>query len=175
MTNKEERKIRKLLGNRFHLCIKYNENLEIDEWHLFRNYDDSKIYFSEDNNEIMSNETNTIEDLMEFAKKHHKIDEHKVIQELIIVIAYFTVIFAILNCFLWKNVIISTTIMAIDLTIILISVVGAIIWDKNWKVDMMELDENYKKRMKELMEEFNEQCDNLGRKNCKKHRIKNND
>lgn len=165
--NKEIRKIRKLLGDRFHLCVKYDDNVEPSEWHLFRRYGDAKVYFSKDNGEIMSSETNTLEDLMEFAKKHHKIDEHKAICELIIGIIYIAFIVIMLNIFLWNSNVIRVIVLTIDLICIIINIFSHIIWNKNWKVDMYELDENYKQTLKEIEEKLN----GLGNKKSNKRRI----
>ena len=165
--NKEIRKIRKLLGDRFHLCVKYDDNVEPSEWHLFRRYGDAKVYFSKDNGEIMSSETNTLEDLMVFAKKHHKIDEHLAISKIIIVILYITLIVCLLNAFVWNNAYVRTAVLTIDFFGVLISYSMHLIWNKNWKVDMYELDENYKQTLKEIEEELN----GLGNKKSNKRRI----
>lgn len=39
--NNKERKIRKLIGDKFHLCISYENGLDDPKWSLYRNYVDS--------------------------------------------------------------------------------------------------------------------------------------
>lgn len=69
---KNEAKVRELLGDKFHL----NTELVSDgggykrKWSLYRRYDDFKVYMSEDNRKIMSSDTNTEEELLDFAKRH---------------------------------------------------------------------------------------------------------
>ena len=157
--NKEIRKIRKLLGNRFHLCVKYDDNVEPSEWHLFRRYGDAKVYFSKDNGEIMSSETNTLEDLMEFAKRHHKIDEHLVVSKLIMYMLWLAFVICVLNVFLWDSNYVRVGVIVTDIIGIFITLSMYFIWNKNWKVDMYDLDENYKENMKRLMKEFNEKME----------------
>ena len=152
---KQMDKIRKLLGNRFHLCVKLGSDMKsIEEWHLFKRYDDAKVYFSEDNEEIMSSKTHTIEILYDFAKKHHKIDEHQAICKLIIGMLWAAFAVVLLNMIFWDSDSVRAIVITIDFVCILINVVMHFIWNKNWKVDMYELDENYKQTMKELMEGF---------------------
>lgn len=54
MKLKKEKKIRKLLGNQFHLCVDNYGN-----WKLFRKYDNSKLYFSAENIDIMNSNNNS--------------------------------------------------------------------------------------------------------------------
>ena len=157
--NKEINKIRKLLGNRYHLCTSIGEDFEVNEWHLFRRYDDTKVYFSKDNEKIMSSETNTLEDLMKFAKKHHKIDEHVAINNTVLIVLWIAFIVCLINPFVWNSGYIRAIVLTIDFFGILITFVSHIVWNKNWKVEMCELDENYKENMKRLMKEFNEKVD----------------
>lgn len=147
--NKLEIKARKLLGNRFHLCTSYDENFEIKEWHLYRNYDDSKVYFSSDNEEIMSNETNTLEELYEFAKKHHQIDEHFTIGKMNIFIAWLLMILTIINIIFIKNETLRGFIYGGDFMIILYSIVAHRIYIKNSDVRMLELKEYFIRHEKE--------------------------
>ena len=159
-------KIRKLLGDRFHLGV----GIDIDgikSWVLYKKYKDSKIYFSKDNTMIMSSETNTLDELMEFAKKHHKIDEHFVISKLITYMLWFAFVICVLNAFLWDSNYVRVGVIVTDIIAIIIDVSMYFVWDKNWKVDMYELDENYKQRLKEIKEDL----DGLGNKKSNKRRI----
>ena len=151
---KEIKKIRKLLGNDYHLGIKYSAfESKIQEWKLYKNYNDTRVYFSPDNKAIMSNETNTIDDLYNFAKKHHKIDEHLYMSKFNIIIAWLCLLLVILNIVFFKNDIIRGFIFGIDFMIIVSSLVSHNIWNKNWKVNMLELQENLEKICKEYKNE----------------------
>ena len=146
--------IRKLLGNDYHLSVKYSVfESKIQEWKLYRNYNDTRVYFSPDNKLIMSNETNTIDDLYNFAKKHHKIDEHLYMSKFNIIIAWLCLLLVILNIVFFKNDIIRGFILGIDFMIIVSSLVSHNIWNKNWKVNMLELQENLEKICKEYKNE----------------------
>lgn len=147
--NNKERKIRELLGDRFHLCISYEDGIDNPKWSLFRNYDDSKVYFSNDNEVIMSSETNTIDELYEYAKKHHKIDEHLSISKLNVIVAWIGMIVMTINFIFFKNEALRGFVLGIDFMIIIHCVVSHNIWNKNWKVRMMELRENFLKIQKE--------------------------
>lgn len=71
---KEEKKIRKLLDyKRYHLHTTSEE-----EWQLFKKYEDLDTYYSKNNKAIMTNETHTERDLLQFAKEHKKysLDEY---------------------------------------------------------------------------------------------------
>lgn len=140
-----ERKIRKLLGDKFHLCISYENSLDDPKWSLYRNYVDSKVYFSNDNKIIMSSETNTIDDLYEYAKEHHQIDEHFIMSKSNVIIAWIFMLITIINIILFKNDILRGFIFGVDIMIIFYSILSYIIWNKNWKVRMLELRENLKK------------------------------
>lgn len=144
MKNKE-RKIRKLLGDKFHLCISYENSLDDPKWSLYRNYVDSKVYFSNDNKIIMSSETNTIDDLYEYAKEHHQIDEHFIMSKSNVIIAWIFMLITIINIILFKNDTLRGFIFGVDIMIIFYSILSHIIWNKNWKVRMLELRENLRK------------------------------
>ena len=145
----KESEIRKLLGDRFHLCVSYEDGFDNPKWILFRNYDDSKVYFSNDNGVIMSSETNTIDELYEYAKSHHQIDEHFSIGRLNIIMAWVCMILMIINIILFKNETLRGLLIGIDLMIIIYSIVSHHIWNKNWKVRMLELRENFLRIQKE--------------------------
>lgn len=66
---KKQGKIRRLLGENFHLSIEYKEG-EI-AWKLFRYYEDQDLYFDPHNKAIMTSEDSTEKDLLKFAKKNH--------------------------------------------------------------------------------------------------------
>lgn len=145
----KERKIRKLLGNGYHLHISYENYLDNPEWILYRKYADSKVYFSKDNEAIMSSKTNTIADLYEYAKKHHQIDEHSIMNKLNTIIAWIVMVISIVNFIALNNKILGGFILGIDTMLILYTILSHIIWSKNWNVRMLELEENLLKISKE--------------------------
>lgn len=145
----KERKIRKLLGNGYHLHISYENDLDNPEWILYREYADSKVYFSKDNEAIMSSKTNTIADLYEYAKKHHQMDEHSIMNKLNTIIAWIVMVISIVNFIALNNKILVGFILGIDTMLILYTILSHIIWSKNWNVRMLELKENLLKISKE--------------------------
>lgn len=147
MNSKDFGEIRKLLGRQFHLCISY-DNLINPKWSLYRNYIDSKVYFSEDNEVIMSSETNTIDELYEYAKKHNRIDEHFFIGKMFVIIASILFISMIINEAFFHNEMLTGFILGGDIMIICYSSISHIIWNNNYKVEMLELKENYDRRFK---------------------------
>ena len=74
MTNKDEYKIRKWLGDRYHLNteITFKEDkTKIEKWKLFRVYPN---WMTDGSEPIMTSKTHTDKELIEFAKKHRKYD-----------------------------------------------------------------------------------------------------
>lgn len=144
---KNESKIRRLLGNDYHLytSIKFVNSMDhITEWKLFKKYTDSNVYFSKDNKPIMDSEHNTEEELLQFAKTHHKIDEHRAMAMARIIIAWSVCVILILNIFINSNTI-RWACLTIDLVLVLETIISHIIWSYNWKVDMRILRENFRK------------------------------
>ena len=103
----KEAKIRKMLGNRFHLSVSCEgDKLEIKKWKLFRKYENGDpIYYSKDNQAIMTSETHTEEDLYKFSKLHQKYDLYKVNRKVRTIILFIMVVLAIINMFINSNVI----------------------------------------------------------------------
>jgi len=135
-----EKKIRKLLGTKFHLFTHYRADLEEPvEWALYRKYDDTKIFFSELNEAIMTSEKNTFDELYEFAKKHHEIDEHMFMSSLNVIIAWFTAIIVIINMIFFQNETLRGFLIGIDFMIIIYGMISHTIWNKNWYVRMNEI------------------------------------
>lgn len=151
---KLERKIRELLGNDYHLFTKYSDNLDIEEWHLHRNYKDAKIYLSEDNKEIMSSENHTLEDLYDFAKKHHRISIAPTFSKIIVYIMIGIMILCALNIIFWHNKYISTFVLGFDIAIIIADIILFTLDNKNFDVDMLELNEYFERDLKELEEKL---------------------
>lgn len=129
-------KIRKLLGKDYHLSVTCNFEGP-DDWALFKKYNDPKIYFSKDNDPIMTSEENTIEDLLAFAKQHHKIDEHFALSYFRIAMLSLAVILAIVNCFI-NSSIVRTIIYTTDILLLIECFISNKIWDKNFEVEKRE-------------------------------------
>lgn len=140
--NKEFNKIRKLLGNEYHL----SETISINgiKWVLYKRYKDSKVYFSKDNEPIMSSDTHTLEQLKEYAKTHHKVDFGMLIVKIYIFIALFNFISVIANFFI-KSKFISGLNNGISLIIIITCLVDYYVLNKNYKVEHLENVEMFRK------------------------------
>ena len=144
-TIKKEHEIRKLLGNRYHLHVVFSPKGEDIEWQLFKRYENGdNIYYSSDNKPLMTSETHSLDELYEFAKKHHKVDLYresfKVKQTMLIIL----LILGIVNIFLSIDEISIITLTG-DLIIIISMTADYLFWEKNWRVDMLELRENFEK------------------------------
>lgn len=150
---KNEKEIRKLLGNDYHLSIEMKDG-EIMQWVLFKNYKDSAVYFSEDNKAIMRSGINTEEELYEFAKKHHRLDFQKVNSKVRLVLLLGFLVLSLVNAIFVHNTTISTFILSCDLILIIWSVADFHCYNHNWKIDMLELEESFERRKKELLEKL---------------------
>lgn len=144
MKNKKEikdmdkyNKIRKFLGKDYHLSITCNFDGP-DKWVLYKNYNDPKIYFSEDNTPIMTSEKNTIEELLIFAKQHHKIDEHFAMSYFRTVVLFLVVVLATINCFI-NNSIVRTIIYTVDILLLIECLISSKIWNKNFEIEKKEM------------------------------------
>ena len=145
---KNESKIRRLLGKDYHLCVYYRyitpHNIT-DKWKLYKHYNDIDVYFSNDNKPIMDSEHNTVDELLEFAKMHHKIDEHKVINLIRLIILYILCILAIINIFISKKEL-RYMILSNELILMIEIIVSNVIYNHNWKVKMKNvIEQNVKK------------------------------
>lgn len=100
MKLKKEKKIRKLLGERFHLYVDNHGN-----WKLFRKYSDLEIYLSNENTEIMNSENNSEKELLKFAKKNRKYNVEKSITTITLVILWLAAGLAFINIFISSEVI----------------------------------------------------------------------
>ena len=150
---KNEKEIRRLLGNDYHLSIEM-ENEEVMQWALFKNYADSGIYFSEDNKAIMRSGLNTEEELYEFAKKHHRVDYLKVNSKIRMVLLLLLLTLSIINTIFFHCGTISVFVLSCDLIFIIWGISDFWSFDHNWKIDMLELNESFERRKKELLEKL---------------------
>lgn len=148
---KNEKEIRKLLGNDYHLSIEMKDG-EIMQWVLFKNYKDSAVYFSEDNKAIMRSGINTEEELYEFAKKHSRKDYNKVGDKVIRFSIIIVFIISIINIFM--DGIFSQFVLTSDLWLLIWMYTNHKVFNHNWKIDMLELHESFERRKKELLEKL---------------------
>ena len=130
---KRENKIRKLLGNKYHLSISYEPDMEHYHWVLFKKYDDPFVYYSDANKQIMSSDKNTEDELYEFAKTHHEIDEHHFMSILNIIMTWIAFILMIVNIFI-KDATIRGFAYGIDFMVVIYAVISYKIQMKNIKV-----------------------------------------
>ena len=151
---KNEAKIRKLLGSDYHLHEEIKENGAIS-WVLFKKYNDAQVYFSKDNAPIMSSEDSTEEDLLEFAKTHKKVDVYMVVSKTCFIISWLLFMICIANIFIKSSALTLIIYVAIIINLLYDFIVFRV-YDKNFTVDMLELNDSLnksKKRAKELEEE----------------------
>ena len=127
MKLKKEKKIRKLLENQFHLCVDNYGN-----WKLFRKYDNSKLYFSAENIDIMNSNNNSEKELLMFAKKNRRYDADKVIFNTTLTIVWLNVILASVNIFINSEVI-RGFILGIDFLALWQSLIKMVVSDHNLK------------------------------------------
>lgn len=135
MKLKKEKKIRKLLGNQFHLCVDNYGN-----WKLFRKYDNSKLYFSVENIDIMNSNNNSEKELLRFAKKNRRYDADKVIFNTTLTIVWLNVILASVNIFINSEVI-RGFILGIDFLALWQSLIKMVVSNHNLKCKTKALKE----------------------------------
>lgn len=135
MKLKKEKKIRKLLGNQFHLCVDNYGN-----WKLFRKYDNSKLYFSAENIDIMNSNNNSEKELLRFAKKNRRYDADKVIFNTTLTIVWLNVILASVNIFINSEVI-RGFILGIDFLALWQSLIKMVVSNHNLKCKTKALKE----------------------------------
>lgn len=151
-------KIRKMLGNRYHLSVEVGtakptitgEKVEITKWVLYRNYENGDpIYWSDDNKPIMRSEENTIAELYDFAKSHQRPDLGKTILKSNFWILTVVLVICFANFYL-KSDILRGVVITADIIVLLTDLIIHIVSNKNHKVNMRELAENWIRRMEEL-------------------------
>lgn len=137
--NKKMRKIRKLLGEDYHIC----ETLDIENgnsWVLYSTCNNNSIYyFSKYNKPIMTSEKNTLDELYTFAKKHHKLNGY-LVSFVLSIYAWFVFILSILNIFICSKWVRGFAVGS-DVGILLYSIVEYIIATHNLKVEKLEFKE----------------------------------
>lgn len=139
---KNEYKIRKWLGNRYHLNVSLSGNhLENVEWRLFRKYDG---WINDGSKAIMTNETHSEEELYKFAKKHRQFDEGKCMIRIIQINAFLAMILSIINIY-FNSEKLKIFFFGMEFVIITTAISMFFIYNYNLKVDKLELKELFKK------------------------------
>ena len=145
MKLKKEKKIRKLLGERFHLYVDNNGN-----WKLFRKYNDLEIYFSNENTEIMNSEDNSEKELLKFAKKNRKYNVEKSIITITSVILWLAVGLAFVNIFISSEIVIGF-ILGIEFLAVCQVLIKSISKEHNFNLANKDLEEEIKLQCKILI------------------------
>ncbi len=133
-------KIRKMLRNDYHLCVEHKEDGKIG-WSLYRNYIDSRVYFSKDNKAILTSKTNTYEELYKYAKEHRKYDLDRMLGITMIIVSCILVILSIVNIFI-GNICLRGFLFGANTIIIAVSIISFNVFNKNSNVEFLELKEN---------------------------------
>lgn len=158
----EIEKIRRILGNDYHLGITWGEVDNIVNWALYRKYLDSKVYFSKDNEPIMTSDNYQLEDLYNYAKSHRKINIPKEFSKICTILAIIAFIIIILNIIFFKNRYLTFFIFGFDVCFLILDMIVFILDQENFKVKMLELDELFLRDLKEI-EEIKPQKKKVGR------------
>lgn len=145
MKLKKEKKIRKLLGERFHLYVDNHGNCK-----LFRKYSDLEIYLSNENTEIMNSENNSEKELLKFAKKNRKYNVEKSITTITLVILWLAAGLAFINIFISSEVI-RGFVLGIDLLAVCQVLIKSIAKEHNFNQTNKDLVEEIKLKCKILI------------------------
>ena len=156
MKNKDEWKIRRWLGDRYHLNteITFEEDkTKVESWKLFRVYPG---WMKDNSDAIMTSETHTDKELFEFAKKYRKYDLSIVGGNTMAIVAWLNLILVFFNALLFRKVFIRGFIYGIDFTIIVVSLAKIIYLKKNEKVEDNEFEEIMKLLVKSIKKKIKE-------------------
>ena len=139
---KKEIKIRRLLGDNYHLYVSREENKTT--WKLFEKFKLPEfIYMSEENKPIMTSEDSPEKDLLKFAKKHGTYDFEKACLEKTKIIAHIAFIMAIVNLLFIRSTELSKIIWITDIYLIIDLIVYCVVLRHNLKNDMKLFEKKY--------------------------------
>ena len=136
---KKELKIRRLLGNNYHLYIKFEEDGTY-KWKLYRRYSDKDLYFSKFNKAIMTSEDSTEKDLLKFAKKNREYDYSEIEGCVDFTISLIMCILAVINLFIKSNTM-AIIIISTSIHIFIKSLIRMDVNDKKFNNNMKRLKE----------------------------------
>lgn len=139
MKSKDEYKVRRWLGDRYHLNteITFEEDkTKIESWKLFRVYPG----WMEDNSKaIMTSETNTDKELIKFAKKNRIYDLSY--PKMFVIISWLNIFILIINSLLFKSALITGFYYGICFVIIITSIIYLKFLNHNSKIEVKESEE----------------------------------
>ena len=143
---KNENKIRRMLGRGYHLSTTYGgEDVELTKWVLFKQYDNADpIYWSDDNQPIMSSDTHTFDELYEYAKKHKRFDIALSWLTLNLIMSYTILGIAIINIIV-NSPFLKSVILTSNIFQIIHIIAYSIISKRNHKINMLEISENFER------------------------------
>ena len=153
---KNEFKIRKLLGDDFHLNVELTENGETN-WCLYRRYEDKELYYDKNNGPIMTSAASTEKDLLKYARKNHKYNVNLVYGLKDVYMAFVIMILVIIRMFDFDNDILygaqigSTIYLWVDL------IHNHIIVSHNQKVTTKMLDDKWRLHAKRLFDDLSKE------------------
>lgn len=136
---KKELKIRRLLGNNYHLWVNLKEDGAC-KWKLYRKYSDKDLYFSKFNKAIMTSEDSTEKDLLKFAKKNREYDYSEIEGWVDFTISLIMCILAVINLFLKSNTM-AIIIISTSIHIFIKSLIRMDVNDKKFNNNMKRLKE----------------------------------
>ena len=136
---KKELKIRRLLGNNYHLWVDLKEDGTC-KWELYRKYNNSYLYFSKFNKAIMTSEDSIENDLLKFAKKNREYDYSEIEGRVDFTISLITFILSIINLFL-RNHTMVIIILSTGIHVLIKSFIRMYVNDKKFDNEMKRLKE----------------------------------
>lgn len=140
MKSKDEYKIRRWLGDRYHLNTEVTfleDKTKIESWKLFRVYPN---WMTDGSEPIMTSETHTDKELFEFAKKHRKYDLSIIDNIVFLALSHLNMALLISN-FWFMSKEINYFASGINFVIIITCIVKDIFINKNSKVSKLEFKE----------------------------------
>ncbi len=144
---KNETKIREWLGNDYHLTITIG--VGEPKWKLFEKYEG---WMHDGSGAIMTSETNTDEELYEFARKHRKYNISHSIGIANIIITFIAMVFIFIGIFI-NNDRLKAACLGMDLAVIIISLVKMNCIEHNHKIDILKFYERIERTYKGIKNE----------------------
>lgn len=148
----EIEKIRNILGNDYHLGVKYDSKLNVESWRLYRKYNDPDVFFSDDNKPIMTSDDYQLEDLYNYAKAHKKINIVKEFSHFCVILAMISFISCALNAIFLKSSNLTYFLLGFNVCLLISDIVLFSFDQQNFKVEMLELDEIFHKNLKRMID-----------------------
>lgn len=138
--NKNENKIRKLLGNDYYLKTSIIFPMQKEKRNHWALYSDKDIYLEKP---IMTSETNTEKELLKFAKKHHEYDITLFHSKLRVVVAFAMMAAAWANIFINSSTIRIVT-LSVNAYLIFECLLSGLVDNHNFKAKILKFREEVK-------------------------------